>query len=77
MAPKFSVSSMFYVLPLLASLVQGADNKHIDHHHNAEANAAVPVSPYLNSFSIEFQDLPDFAGTLISARLTRNIFPDT
>jgi hypothetical protein len=64
MALKSSVSSMFYALPLLVSLAQGhEDNKHS--HHGADASAAVPVSQYLNSFSIEFKNLPDFAGMSI------------
>lgn len=75
MAPKSSVSSMFYALPLLVSLAHGHQNN--KHSHGADASAVVPVSQYLNSFSIEFKNLPDFAGMSIPSRFILDIFPYT
>lgn len=52
---------MLCILPLLAALARGSDD---NKGHNAAPNGTVPVSPYLNSFSIEFKDFPLFAGKL-------------
>lgn len=54
-----SISNILYA-SLLTSLVHGCGED--TRHQGAAAAGAVPVSQYLNSFSIEFKNLPDFAG---------------
>ncbi|KAG0645276.1 Beta-glucuronidase [Hyphodiscus hymeniophilus] len=54
-----SKSSISYLLPFLLSLTQSAAAPTLS---QSPPSDAVPLSPYLNSFSIEFENFPVFAG---------------
>jgi hypothetical protein len=59
-----SKSSISYLLPFLLSLTQSAASLTLS---KSPPSDAIPVSPYLNSFSIEFENFPVFAGKTSSS----------